>query len=88
MKTYRPTPEETEPILVEDHSSPVGYVVPNLPDVNIDPSLGVKGAPCCSLKVYLVLSVILGVVIAGVLAFMAFSDADDSFTSQVFEFLP
>ena len=87
-KTYRPTPEETEPLLVEDHSSPVGYLVPNLPDVYIDPTLGVKGAPCCTVKVYLVLAVILGVCIAGVLAFMAFSDKDDALTTQFFDFLP
>mmetsp|Transcript_16121 Transcript_16121/g.46267 ORF Transcript_16121/g.46267 Transcript_16121/m.46267 type:complete len:504 (+) Transcript_16121:66-1577(+) len=88
IKTYRPTPEETEPILVEDHASPVGYVVPNLPDVNIDPSLGVKGAPCCSLKVYYVVAILLGLAILATLCFMAFSDADDSITTQFFDFLP
>jgi len=88
IKTYSPTPEETEPVLVEDHSSPVGYMVPNLPVVHIDPTLGVKGAPCCSLRVYLLLAVVLGVCIAGTLAFMAFSDADDALTTQFFNFLP
>lgn len=87
IKTYRPTPEEVEPILVEDHASPVGYVVPSLPDVEIDPSLGVKGAPCCSMKVYYVVAILLGLVVAAICGFMAFSDADDSITSQLFDLL-
>ena len=88
IKTYRPTPEETEPILVEDHSSPVGFVVPSLPDVSIDPSLDAKGAPCCNLKVYIVLAILLGLTILGTLGFMAFSNEDDSNTKQILEFLP
>jgi len=88
IRTLRPTPEETEPILVEDHASPVGFVVPNLPDISIDPSLDAKGAPCCNLKVYIALAILLGLAILATLVFMAFSDADDTITTQILELLP
>ena len=62
--------------------------MPSLPDVEIDPSLvGVKGAPCCSMKVYYGVAILLGLVVAAICGFMAFSDADDSITSQLFDLL-
>ena len=90
IKTYKPTPEEVEPILVEDHSSPVGFVVPNLPAVEIDPTLEAKGRiPFCNVQLYVVLAIMLGVIIAGACGFMAFSRADDNVTQRFFQqFLP
>lgn len=44
-------PEDTDPILVEDQTSPVGYKIPNFPEYPIDPiHFGSKGCNCFSLK--------------------------------------
>jgi len=41
-------PNDEEPLLEEDHASPIGYKVPHLPEFPIDPSYAQKGlGDCC-----------------------------------------
>lgn len=55
-------PEDNDPILVEEHTSPVGYKVPNFPDYPIDPIyFGRKGLKCCSLKLETIVGVLVSV---------------------------
>jgi len=54
--------EDKDPILVEDHSSPVGYKVPNFPDFPIDPIYyGGKGLSCCSLRAEIMFGLVVGI---------------------------
>jgi len=55
-------PEEGDPILVEEQTSPVGYRVPNFPDFPIDSiHFGSKGFERCSLKLEMVVGVLVGI---------------------------
>ncbi|KAL3817296.1 hypothetical protein ACHAXA_003217 [Cyclostephanos tholiformis] len=57
-----PHPEDANPILVEDQTSPVGYKVPNFPDFPIDPiHFGNKGLPCCSLQFEMLVGLFVGI---------------------------
>ena len=63
-----PHPEDSDPILVEEQTSPVGYKIPNFPDYPIDPiHFGSKGCECLPLK----LEVFMGLLVSfGVGAFV------------------
>ena len=55
-------PEDNDPILVEEQTSPVGYKVPNFPDFPIDTiQFGNKGLKFCSLKVEVILGVLISI---------------------------
>ena len=69
----REYPDE-EPLLEEDHRSPVGYRVPNLPDFPIDPSLAKKGILPFSLRIELALGVLLTAAIGTGIVALAFTD--------------
>ncbi|KAL9182919.1 hypothetical protein ACHAXT_004198 [Thalassiosira profunda] len=57
-----PHPEDADPILVEEQTSPVGYRVPNFPDFPIDPiHFGSKGLPCFSLKLEIAVGLLVSV---------------------------
>ena len=51
-------PEDEEPLLEEDHASPVGYKVPNLPEFPIDPSLANLGIPWLDIRVELMMAIV------------------------------
>lgn len=55
-------PEDKDPILVEEQTSPVGYKVPNFPNYPIDPiHFGSKGISCLSLKAEMALGLVVGI---------------------------
>ncbi|KAL7528459.1 hypothetical protein ACHAXR_002458 [Thalassiosira sp. AJA248-18] len=57
-----PHPEDNDPILIEEQTSPVGYKVPNFPDFPIDTiRFSSKGISCCSLKVEVILGLLVSV---------------------------
>lgn len=76
-KRHKVRPEETEPLLEENHASPVGFKVPNLPDVSIDPALNKVGVPCCALGLEFALGVFLALIMGGGIVFTAFTTKDD-----------
>jgi hypothetical protein len=68
VEPIRNYPDE-EPLLEEDHRSPVGYRVPNLPDFPIDPYLGKKGRIPLPMRIELSFGALLAALIgAGVIA--------------------
>jgi len=70
-----PHPEDSNPILVKDETSPVGYKVPNFPDFAIDPiHFGRKGLPCFSLTAEMVVGTLLGIGIGAFVVMTGFSD--------------
>ena len=59
-----PHPEDNDPILIEDQTSPVGFKVPNFPDYPVDPIFfGGNGLSCCSLKVEIILGLAVSILI-------------------------
>ena len=57
-------PEDNDPILVEDQTSPVGFKVPNFPDYPIDPLFfGKKGLSFCSLKTEIIIGIVISIFI-------------------------
>lgn len=66
-----------ERLLIEDHSSPVGYKVPSLPDFEIDPTIANIGLPCISLTTELVVGIVLALSAGTVLIGLAFTSWDD-----------
>jgi hypothetical protein len=71
------TPPDGERLLEEDHSSPVGYKVPKLPDFEIDPSCVNQGHPCFSIHFEFAIGMMLSLVVGlGMIAF-AFTDWED-----------
>lgn len=75
-------PEESEPLLEEDHASPVGFTVPGLPDVSIDPDLTKPGYPCCTLGLEFTLGTIIALVVGCAIASTAFTTKDDEFLNR------
>jgi hypothetical protein len=76
-------PDDGEKLLVEDHASPVGYKVPDLPDFEIDPALANTGSKCFSLKFEFAVGIIFAFVGGTGLIFLAFSNWDDDLYDQV-----
>ena len=57
-----PHPEDANPLLVEEHTSPVGYCVPNFPNFPIDPiHFGKQGLECCSVQIEMLVGLLVGV---------------------------
>lgn len=70
-----PHPEDSNPILVRDETSPVGYKVPNFPDFLIDPiHFGNKGLPCFRLRTEMVVGILLGVGMGAFIVMTGFYD--------------
>ena len=72
----RDYPDE-EPLLEEDHRSPVGYLVPNLPEFPLDPYRGKKGVLPLSSRVELALGVLLAAAIGAGIVALAYTDWAD-----------
>jgi hypothetical protein len=75
-------PEDEEPLLEEDHASPVGYKVPNLPEFPIDPSMAVRGIHGVNLLCEFIVGVLMAVVLGAGMCFLAFTNADDHLTAS------
>ena len=77
-------PEDEEQLLEQDHSSPVGYKVPNLPDFELDPTLAGNGvAAGCPLNVMSFCGIFLVIVFGGGIVYLGLIDDDDDFWSRM-----
>jgi hypothetical protein len=76
-------PEDEEPLLEADHSSPVGFKVPNLPDFPIDPSLANHGIPWLNIKLEFYLGIVMALALGGGICYLAFTDIDEEFTQSM-----
>lgn len=73
-------PDYQEPLLVEDHASPVGRKVPHLPDFPIDPTYAAKSSRrCINVKMELLMGVIGALGIGGFFVYLGFTGFDDQF---------
>lgn len=63
-----------EPLLLEDHQSPVGFRVPNLPDFPIDPYLAKTGMNQLSMKVEMSVGVLLAILLGAGIITLVFTD--------------
>lgn len=68
-----------EKVLVENHASPVGYQVPNLPDYEIDPTLVSTGIGFLSLSVEFVFGLVLVLVVGAGIVSLAYTSWDETF---------
>ena len=66
-----------ERLLMEDHSSPVGYKVPSLPDFEIDPTIVNTGLPCISISTECIIGFVLALMFGTVMIGLAFTSWDD-----------
>jgi hypothetical protein len=66
-----------EPLLVEDHASPVGYKVPSIPDFEIDPSLAKTGSSCIPYSLEFIVGFLMALVVGGGIVYLAFTDVDE-----------
>jgi hypothetical protein len=69
----RDYPDE-EPLLEENHESPVGYVVPNLPNFPIDPCSGKRGIRRIPLRVEMAIGVLLAALVGAGIVSLAYTD--------------
>ena len=76
VEPIRDYPDE-EPLLEEDQRSPVGYLVPNLPEFPIDPYQGKKGVFPLALRIELSLGVLLAASIGAGIVALAYTDWGD-----------
>ena len=72
-----------ERLLEEDHTSPVGYKVPKLPDFVVDPVMSREGHPWLSVNVEFALGVFLAVATGFAMAAFTLSDWEDAFVNEV-----
>jgi hypothetical protein len=71
-------PDNIEPLLIEDHTSPIGHKVPHLPDFPIDPSCAGKGhRRCLDSKTLLLVGIFGAFGIGGFFVYLGFSNLDD-----------
>ena len=78
-------PDDEEPLLEKDHSSPVGFKVPNLPDFPFDPTLAVRGLPIINIQLEFVCGVVMALVLGAGIIFMAFTEHDDNLLSSTIQ---
>lgn len=78
-------PDE-EPLLEEDHRSPVGYRVPNLPDFPIDPCQGKKGVFPTSLRIELATGALMAAVIGAGIVALTYTDWGETAETSVMDF--
>ena len=83
LEPQSPWPDDEEPLLEEDHASPVGFKVPNLPDFPIDPELAKRGVTCCSIKAELLLGSVMAVALGLGICYLSFTDQDENFASSL-----
>lgn len=77
-------PEDEEQLLVQDHASPVGFKVPNLPDFELDPTLaGSVVAPVCPLSFLCAFGIFLAVCFGGGIVYLGLIDDDDDFWTRL-----
>ena len=67
-----------ERLLIEDHSSPVGYKVPSLPDFEIDPTISNTGLPCITMSTELCIGIVMALSFGAAIIGLAFTSLDDN----------
>lgn len=72
-----------EPLLIEDHASPVGFKVPSVPDYEIDPGLADQGSKCLSLQFEFAIGIIMAAVIGGGIIYLAFTSTDEELIEEL-----
>lgn len=76
-------PDAKEPLLEEDHASPVGLKVPHLPDFPIDPTFAAPGnKSCIKMKMELFVGVMAALGIGAFFVYLGFSELDDQILNQ------
>lgn len=75
-------PEDEEPLLEEEHASPVGFKVPNLPEFPVDPHMAVRGMPGVNVNFEFVVGSIIAAAVGAGMLFIGFSNADDTLTGN------
>ena len=87
VNSYCVLPDDDEPLLDEDHASPVGYLVPRLASFPVDPSQVDKGwgAFCCfSMGLEYILGLVVAVGVGGFIFYLGMTDVDDQVLSNAF----
>jgi hypothetical protein len=72
-----------EPVLLEDHASPVGYKVPNIPDFEIDPSFAKRGFPLIPYWVELVLGGLMAIGLGSGIVALGYTSMDEAILRAV-----
>jgi hypothetical protein len=71
-------PDYKEPLLVEDHTSPIGFKVPHLPDFPIDPIYATNGNQyCVNTTTIFGVGVVFALGIGAFFMYVGFSDIDE-----------
>lgn len=71
-------PDEEEPLLEQDHASPVGYKVPNLPNFEVDPSMAWSGRfEFCTIYMQAGVGVVLAIIIGGGIIYLGLINDDE-----------
>jgi hypothetical protein len=76
-------PDDEEPLLEEDHASPVGFKVPNLPDFPIDPILANPGLPVIDIRAEFCFGVLMALAVGGGICFLGFTTEDEEIASNL-----
>lgn len=76
-------PDDEEPLLQQDHTSPVGFMVPNLPAFPIDPKLARRGLSWLDLRVEFMLGIIMALAIGGGVCYLGFSTIDEDIEAKL-----
>ena len=76
-----------EPLLVEDHASPVGFKVPDVPDFVVDPSLSKTGSALVSIGFEMFIGLLMAAVIGGGIIYLAFTSWGEDLVDSVQESL-
>jgi hypothetical protein len=76
-------PSVGEQLLLQDHASPVGYKVPNLPDFEIDPSLANTGSSYLSLTAEFLFGIIISIVVSTFIIYLAFTGWDEGVIEEL-----
>ena len=74
--------EDEEPLLEADHSSPIGFKVPNLPDFPIDPSLANHGISCVNIKLEFFFGIFMALALGAGICYLAFIDTLEDITQS------
>jgi hypothetical protein len=82
-------PNDEEPLLEEDHASPIGYKVPHLPEFPVNPSYTHKGLGSCCCCFYQVgieyaLGLIVAIAVGGFICYLGVSHLDEAFMDKEF----
>jgi hypothetical protein len=77
------SPSVGEQLLLKDHASPVGYKVPNLPDLQIDPSLANTGSSYLSLTAEFIIGIIISIIVGLFIIYLAFTSWDEDVIEEL-----